>query len=56
MVICILFAALLCCICSLMFCMGMDEVGKGLKEIDDFFMNVENMSVIEKAMKKKAEE
>ena len=36
--------------------MGMDEVGKGLKEIDDFFMNVDNMSVIEKAMKKKAEE
>ena len=51
-----ILAVLFTCVCCFVILMGADQVGKGLKEIDDFFMNIDNLDSIQKAMKKKAEE
>ena len=51
MVLCILLGSIMYILCCLAFIMGSDAVGQGLKEVDDFFMNIESFEVIEKAMK-----
>ena len=41
-----ILAVLFTCVCCFVILMGADQVGKGLKEIDDFFMNIDNLDSI----------